>query len=147
MAFNIRSVATEDEYWAAVQQLKGSSEFFEEQGDSHGHIDANLQESVEGVLVPVVGPWENSDVWFHNQDFYGDGVRSLTFRAGEFPWATVPRLQKLLVGDAARFCISVHFCDSLEAQGRWVGSMAILKEDVVATTYASEMLRSHSVET
>ncbi len=141
MPLNIRSVISEDEYWAVVQQLKGSSDFFDEQGDSHGHIDGDLQVSVEAVLVPLVGPWESSDVWFHNQDFYGDGVRSLIFRAGEFPWAAVIRLQNLLVGDAARFCISVHICDSLEAQGKWVGSIAILKEDIVATTYISEMLR------
>jgi hypothetical protein len=149
MSLNTRCVSSEDEYWAEVQQLKGSSQFFEdEQGKSHGHIDGDLQDSIEGILVPLAGPWENSDVWFHNQDFYGDGIRSLTFRVGDFPWSAVVPLQKLLMGDAARFCVSVHIADSLETQGRWVGSIAIFQEYVVATTYAAEMLREHfGVET
>ena len=148
MSLNIRCVSSEDEYWAEAQRLKGSSEFFDEQGDSHGHIDGDLQELIEGILVALVGPWEMSDVWFHNQDFYGDGVRQLTFRAGDFPWSAVLPLQKLLVGDASCFCISIHIADSLEAQGRWLGSIAILEEHIVATPYPCEMLRSHlGVET
>ncbi|MES2973238.1 MAG: hypothetical protein V4757_06495 [Pseudomonadota bacterium] len=139
---------SEDEYWAEVQQLKGTSEFFDEQGDAHGHIDGDLQDAIEAVLVPIVGPWEGSDVWFHNQDFYGNGIRSLSFRAGDFPWSAVIPLQKLLVGEAALFCISVLISDSLEIEGRWVGAMAILKEKIVATSYVVDLLRTHvGVET
>lgn len=139
---NIQTVSSEDEYWAEIQQLKGSYEFFAEQGDTHGHIDGDLQDAIEGLLVPLVGPWERSDVWFHNQDFYGDGIRSLTFRAGDFPWLVVVPLQKLLVGDAARFCISVAIADTLELHGQWVGSIAILQHQIIGTPYAVEMLRA-----
>jgi hypothetical protein len=139
----IRPVASEDEYWSEVGSLKGSSEFFESQGEDHGQIDGELQDAIEGILVPFVGPWERSDVWFHNQDFYGDGIRGLTFRAGDFPWTAVTALQKLLVAESSQFCISIAFAESLNAGGQWVGAMGILHNKVVATTYAIEMLQTH----
>lgn len=148
MAIRVRVVPSEDAYWSELQALKGSNEFFETQGDTHGEIDGELQESIESNLIPLVGPWERSDVWFHNQDFYGDGVRALTFRAGDFPWQAVDSLQKLLVNRAARFCISIHIADTLDATGKWLGSMGILEHEVVATPYTFEMLLHHGcVET
>ncbi|MBI2726644.1 MAG: hypothetical protein HYX42_10385 [Polaromonas sp.] len=136
-------MSSEDVYWSEMASLKGTHEFFADQGDAHGEIDGNLQEAIEGLLVPLVGPWESSDVWFHNQDFFGDGVRQLTFRAGEFPWQVVVPLQNLLVGEAARFCIFVHFADTLGLNGQWVGTMGILEYEVVATPYVAEMLNQH----
>lgn len=148
MATRVRGVSSEDAYWSEVQALKGSYEFFEKQGDAHGHIDGELQGAIESILVPLVGPWERSDVWFHNQDFYGDGVRGLTFRAGDFPWKAVDSLQKLLVNEAARFCISVHIADTLDTKGKWLGSVGILEQEVVATPYIFDMLLHHGcVET
>lgn len=139
----VRVVASEDEFWSEVERLKGSADFFEDQGDAHGEVDGELQDALEAILIPLAGPWEQSDVWFHNQDFYGDGVRSLTFRAGNFPWQTVGHLQKLLVSESAKFCITVHFADSLDVSGQWVGSIGILEHDVVATPYVVEMLKEH----
>jgi len=148
MGSSVHLASSEAEYWAEVQRLKGSSDFFDEQGDAHGHIDGDLQEALENVLVPLVGPWEGSDIWFHNQDFYGDGIRALSFRAGSFPWSAVTSLQKLLFGESARFCISVVLYETLEVGGRWIGAMAILQEQVIVTAYALEMLRMHDgVET
>lgn len=118
-------------------------EFIELQGDAHGEIDGELQEAIESILIPLVGPWERSEVWFHNQDFYGDGVRGLTFRAGDFPWQAVDSLQTLLVNDASRFCISVHIADTLDVNGQWLGSMGILEKEVVATPYIFDMLLLH----
>ena len=140
---NVRMVLSEDEYWAEVQQLKGSPDFFDEQGEGHGDIDGDLQDAIESILVPLVGAWEQSDVWFHNQDYYGDGIRGLIFRAGDFPWSAVALLQKLLIGDAARFCISVRIFDTLDVRGQGVGSIAILQQQVIGTPYAVEMLRTH----
>lgn len=144
----VQVVSVEDEYWAAVRRLKGTYEFFEEQGDAHGDIDGDLQDAIEAVLVPLAGAWERSDAWFHNQDFYGDGIRALTFRAGDFPWPSVVPLQKLLVGDAARFCITVTLFETLELNGKWVSAVAILQDQLVATPQALEMLKKHfEVET
>lgn len=141
-------MSSDDECWAIVRNLKGSFEFFEEQGDDHAQIDGDLQDAIERILVPLVGPWERSDVWFHNQDFYGDGVRSLSFRAGDFPWSTVASLQNLLVDGADQFCISVAIADSLEVKGQWLGSLAILRDQMIATPYVLEMLKRHvGVET
>lgn len=140
---HVRVVPSEDSYWSEIDGLKGSIEFFEGQGDTHGNIDGDLQDAIERILVPLVGPWERSEVWFHNLDFYGDGVRQLTFRAGDFPWRAVNALQKLLAAEAARFCISVHFTDTLESNGKWLGSLGILQHELVATPYTQEMLQQH----
>jgi hypothetical protein len=139
----VQVVPNRDAYWRRIERLKGSSDFFEEQGDSHGSIDADLQDAIEQILVPLVGPWYRSDVWFHNEDFYGNGVRSLTFRVGTFPWKTLGPLQALLVKDAARFCIAVDILDTLAVQGCWVGSVALLQTEVVATPYCAELLQAH----
>lgn len=148
MPIRVHVVPSEDAYWSEVQVLKGSYDFFETQGDAHGEIDGELQEAIESNLVPLVGPWEGSDVWFHNQNFYGDGVRAMTFRVGAFPWRAVDSLQELLVNRAARFCISIHIADTLDANSQWLGSMGILEHEVVATPYTFEMLLHHGcVET
>jgi hypothetical protein len=139
----VRVVSSEDAYWSEVESLKGSFEFFADQGDAHGEIDGNLQDAIEGILVPLVGPWERSEVWFHNQDFYGDGVRSLTFRAGDFPWHAVVSLQRLLVDETSRFCISAHIADTLDVDGQWLGTIGILEHEVVATPYVAEILQRH----
>ncbi len=55
---------------------------FEAQGAAHGDIDLRLVQSIEDLLVPSLGRWEASSEWFHQLDFYGDGIRSLTFSRG-----------------------------------------------------------------
>ena len=139
----MQAAQSRDEFWAKVEHLKGSSEFFDKQGDAHGLIDSELQDAVEGVLVPYVGPWEDSDVWFHNQDFFGNGVRSLMFRAGDVPWSVVPSLQRCLVGEASRFCVCVDFFGFLGTDAEWIGSMGILQDQVVATPYVLKSLQVH----
>jgi len=145
MAPRVRVVESEDEFWAAVAQLTGPSDVFEDQGDAHGAIDGSLQDAIEAILVPLVGPWERSETWFHNQDFYGDGVRALTFRIGEFPWKAIGPLQKLLDGEAAQFCITVQLCDTLVGAGaRTLGGFAILRNDLIATPSVLELLEAHN---
>lgn len=127
-------VKSEDEYWSMVKQLSGPSEVFDAQGDAHGEIDLALTEAIEDVLVPVVGAWEQSDVWYHNMDFYGDGIRSLLFRSGDFPFQEIPKLQALLTGDAAAFCITVQICNRLLGEDiETVGALAITRCSVVIT--------------
>lgn len=137
----IHTVLSEKEFWASVKQLQGPSEIFDFQGERHGDIDFSLQEDIEAILVPLVGLWEESERWFHNQDFFGDGVRALIFRVGDFPWAAIGQLQSLLTGDAAGFCISVQLCDTLYGPNiQTIGGLAILRGDVVVTNPVRELL-------
>ena len=129
--------------WELVGQLSAPSSVFDAQGDAHGHIDGLLQDKIEAVLVPIVGPWEGSESWFHNQDFYGNGVRSLLFSANAFPWSTVPALQACLADDAAQFCIAIRLCDQLStAHGRTVGVLVILQHHIVVTQSVADLLAS-----
>jgi hypothetical protein len=127
--------------WELVSQLSAPSSVFDAQGDAHGHIDGLLQDQIEAILVPILGPWEGSDSWFHNQDFYCNGVRSLLFSANAFPWSAVPALQACLSGDAAHFCIAIRLCDQLTtAHGRTVGVLVILQHHIVVSQVVSDLL-------
>lgn len=130
----IHIVETEAEYWGLVGRFSGPSEVFDAQGDAHGEIDLALSNAIEDILVPVVGPWEQSGVWFHSMDFWGDGIRSLIFRKGDFPFHLIPKLQALLVGDAAAFCITVQICNRLLGDGiETVGAIALTRGHIVVT--------------
>jgi hypothetical protein len=137
----VQAVSCEDEFWSAIRR---STAVFEEQGDKHGRIDGELQNAIEEVLVPVAGSWEGSERWFHNQDFYGDGVRALIFRIGDFPWRSLGTLQALLVDEAAEFAITIQLCDALYGENaRTIGGLAILRDRLVATNSILELLRAH----
>lgn len=139
----IHLVQDEKEFWHAVTKYSGPSSVFEDQGKEHGQIDLQLAEGIESVLVPLVGPWERSDKWFHNTDFYRDGIRSLVFRFGDFPPQCIPDLRALLIGDAAAFCISVQFCSELMGKDvQTIGGIAIMQNDIVSTHSMAHIVQS-----
>lgn len=137
----VQAVSSEDEFWSAVRR---PADVFEEQGNEHGRIDGELQDAIEAVLVPLAGRWEESERWFHNQDFYGDGVRAISFRIGEFPWQSIQTLQGLLAGEAAEFAITIRLCDALYGEdAQTIGGLAILREKVIATSSILELLGTY----
>jgi len=141
----IYTVTSEDEYWTAVKRLVGPPEVFDAQGDDHGHIDGSLQDAIEDVLVPLVGPWEDSEVWFHTTDFWGDGIRPLIFREGDFPYQVIPTLRQLLVGDLAHFCITIQLLDKLYGEdNRTVGAIAIAAAGIVVTDNIHPLIADHA---
>ena len=141
----VHLVDSENQYWALVKELSGPQSVFDAQGDAHGRIDDTLQEAIEGVLIPLSGPCEGSEIWFHTQDFFGDGIRSLIYRVDSFPNDAVVRLQPLLVDEAAAFCISVQLCDKLFGSNiLTVGGIAILQADVVATKSVCHLVQTYT---
>ncbi|RTL41714.1 MAG: hypothetical protein EKK53_13135 [Burkholderiales bacterium] len=108
---------------------------FDAQGVAHGDIDLRLVQSIEDVLVPRLGHWEASDTWFHQLDFYGDGVRSLTFSRSVFPYDQVSQLQRLLRGEHADFCILCIATDRLAGGESATDDdyLAIFKDTLMAT--------------
>jgi hypothetical protein len=76
-------------------------------GDSHGDVDMRLVDKVIAVLDPILGPegCSDDDSWFHNMDYYGNGVRHLEFKPGKFPMSAIPHLQALLAGEHESFSI------------------------------------------
>lgn len=141
----IHVVSTEAEYWSFVERFSGPRSVFEAQGEKHGEIDLHLAENIESLLVPLLGPWERSEKWFHNLDFYGDGVRSLLFRENDFPPQCIPQLQSLLCKDAAGFCIHIHICDKLSGDDiKTVGAVAIMRDRLVITKPLARTLTEHA---
>jgi hypothetical protein len=141
MPFRLEPVDSLEAFSKLVEDSVNPYEVFDAQGDEHGHIDGELQDAIEEVLVPLIGPWENSDTWFHNQDFYGNGIRSLTFRSDVFPWSAVEALQKCLSGAARDFCIEIALYGDLEIDGKLEDAIAILQDRIIATRHAAGRLQ------
>jgi hypothetical protein len=125
-----------------MEKLQTPRTTFEAQGETHGDIDLRLVNSIEDLLVPILGRWENSDVWFHQLDFYGDGVRSLTFRRAAFPYAQVKSLQQLLHGEHAPFCILCIATDTLAEAIEQGGPES---EDDYLAIFSSNMLATKTI--
>lgn len=126
-------------FFLRFEQLLTPRSAFEAQGDAHGEIDLRLVQAIEELLAPSLGNWEGSGSWFHQLDFYGDGVRSLTFSRAVFPYDQVRRLQALLQGEYAPFCILCIATDKLSRSNDETASeadddyLAIFAERLLAT--------------
>ena len=97
--------AHDTDFHTRLERMLTPRRVFEAQGAAHADIDLRLVQLIEDLLVPALGRWEGSAVWFHQLDFYGDGVRSLTFSRDAFPVDHVKALQNLLRDEHAPFCI------------------------------------------
>ena len=106
-------VAGEHDFFRRFEHLTADRSIFEAQGASHGDIDLRLIEKIENLLVPLLGRWEQSSKWFHQMDYYGDGVRSLTIQRDSFPRDQLASLQALLVGEHEPFTILCIVTESL----------------------------------
>jgi hypothetical protein len=118
---------------------------FDAQGAAHGDIDLRLAQAIEDVLVPRLARWEASEKWFHQLDFYGDGVRSLTFSRSVFPYDQISQLQRLLRGEHADFCILCIATDRLAGGESATDDdyLAIFKDALMATpNLASQMAKA-----
>ena len=106
-------VSGQDEFFRRLERMKPDRSVFDAQGDAHGDIDMRLTSRIEALLRPLLGKWEGSNAWFHQMDYYGDGVRALTFRRDVFPRDLVPTLQAMLVGEHVAFTILCIVTDDL----------------------------------
>jgi len=105
-------VAGEHDFWRRMERIQTPREVFEAQGAEHPESDLRLVHKIEELLVPLLGRWEQSDRWFHQMDWYGDGVRSLMFRRDVFPKDQVFAMQALLAGEHEQFAIVCSVVDS-----------------------------------
>ncbi|SUS05872.1 conserved hypothetical protein [uncultured Defluviicoccus sp.] len=135
-------VATEAEFWEALESFRAPRSVFDAQGDSHGEIDMRLIDGIESVIAPSLGTWNHSERWWHQMDFYGDGIRSLVFAAAQFSPSFVPALRQLLVGEHSDFCILCQVSHSLVDQddGK-IGSLAIRSDALLVSYPLVEFLR------
>jgi len=104
---------SEDDFFARFERMSPPRSVFAGQMDQHAEADLRLVGRIEELLVPLLGQWERSTAWFHQLDFHGDGVRSLTFRRDIFPRGEVQALQALLADEHAQFTILCSCSESL----------------------------------
>ncbi|RVT47005.1 hypothetical protein [Rubrivivax albus] len=133
---NAEVVAGEHDFFRKYERALPDRSLFDAQGETHGELDLQLVYKIEELLVPILGAWEQTDRWFHQMDFYGDGVRSLTFRRDIFPRDAVPAMQALLAGKHSDFTILCCVTDSLLSRE---GSQPSREDDYIAI-WAQEVL-------
>ena len=108
-------VAGEAAFTRQFERMQAGRAVFDAQGEAHGDIDLRLTGRIEELLRPLLGKWEGSGTWFHQMDYYGDGVRALSFRRDVFPRSSLPALQALLTGEHEAFAIVCIVADDIMA--------------------------------
>jgi hypothetical protein len=106
-------VSGEKDFFHRLENVAPDRSIFDAQGGEHGNIDLRLVEKIERLLVPLLGNWEQTDRWWHQMDYLGDGVRSLVFRRDLFPRSELPALQAILTGEHSEFTILCTVADAL----------------------------------
>jgi hypothetical protein len=141
----IELVPTDKAFWQKLSKFRTPDSVFEAQGDEHGDIDMRLVESIESYLEPFLGQWEGSDTWWHQMDYYGDGIRSLMFQASAFQPRFVPALHALLKGEHAELGIVCQLHESLTQDGdSKIGSIAICADKLMVNRALAQFLAEHA---
>ena len=124
-----RIVVSEPNFWARLGSECTDEAVFDAQGDEHSKIDSRLVEKIGSVLHPVIGDWEDSDGWYHNLDYHGDGIRSLIFNWSVFRADFIEQLQALLIGEHEPFCILCQVYEDMgSGEDTRIGSVAIFSD-------------------
>jgi len=111
-------VSGKESFFRELERMKADRSVFQAQGSEHGDIDMRLTSRIEEHLRPLLGKWEGSTVWFHQMDYYGDGVRSLVFRRDIFPRHSLPTLQAMLAGEHRDFTILCSVTDDMTSHAK-----------------------------
>jgi hypothetical protein len=140
-------VESEEDFWAALgERVHQFDVDTPTEGEAHEQIDGRLVARIDEVIRPVLGPHGyREELWFENLDFYGDGVRQLSFAWKDFPPYLMPQLQVLLAGEHELFCILCKFHTERMEKGELVGLLALFKSESVITRPLFDALRSRHV--
>lgn len=122
------------EFWEKWKNIIAPSSYFEAQGIEHADIDLRLVMAIETILVPRLGRWEKSEIWWHQMDWMGDGVRHLQFRRSHFAPEFIPTLQRLLIDEHEHFTILCQINTRLDdVDDSEVNLIAICSKQILIT--------------
>ena len=108
----------------------------------HAELDLELTTKIDDLYCEKLGPWEGPDAdWWHNMDFYGDGVRALRFVLAKFPSDSVPTVAQLLSGRHDGFSMLVWFWEQEIEEGEPVGALWLSTREILVTRSLVEPLR------
>lgn len=100
----------------------------------HGELDMELTTKIDDLYSAALGPWERPDAgWWHNMDFYGDGVRALRFLLKRFPSQSIAQVTPYLSGRHDGFSMLVWFWDREIEEGAPVGGLWLSARELMVT--------------
>ena len=141
----IEVVRDDKDFWRKLPSFLTPDSVFDAQGDAHGDIDLRLVEKIESYLTPLLGKWSGSGVWWHQMDYYGDGIRSLMFRVRDFQPRFVVSLHGLLKDEHAEFCIVCQLHEEITDDGdSKLGSIAICAGRILVGRAVAQLLSEHA---
>lgn len=100
-----------------------------------------LVRQIDAVVEPLLGPKGLEGAWFENLDFYGDGVRQLSFSLREFPLSLIPALRALLTGEHERFCVLIKVHTERMEKGESIGLLAVFFDKTLITEELYERMK------
>ncbi|HTU68351.1 MAG TPA: hypothetical protein VMF52_20580 [Steroidobacteraceae bacterium] len=127
---------------AFEQRCDAARARFESQDEKHhAELDMELTTKIDDLYRAVLGPWEGPEAdWWHNMDFYGDGVRALRFVLKRFPPDSIAKIAPLLTGKHDGFSMLVWFWEKQIEEGKPVGGLWLSARELIVTRSLVEPL-------
>jgi hypothetical protein len=136
-------VATVDDFDCQFgQHCDSARRYFDAQNEAlHGDLDMELTSKLEEFFSTKIGPWEAEAAdWWHNMDYYGDGVRGLSFVWDRFPVQSLPFMHENLGGRFQRFSVHISFYDGPLMESPLLGRLWMDSENLLITRSIAERL-------
>jgi hypothetical protein len=125
------------EFEAAFKKRCGDSRahFALQDQELHARLDMELASKIERLYIEAIGPWEPDDAeWWHNMDYYGDGVRALRFVLHRFPPDSLATVRGYLSGAHDGFSVLIWFWQSqIEDKAGPVGGLWMTARETLVT--------------
>jgi hypothetical protein len=100
----------------------------------HAELDMELTTKIDDLYSAALGSWEGPDAdWWHNMDFYGDGVRALRFVLKRFPPHSIALITPYLSGRHDGFSMLAWFWDQEIEEGAPVGGLWLSARELMVT--------------
>jgi hypothetical protein len=132
-----RVYASLQEFAAAFEQRRGVARkrFASQEKQLHGRLDMELTAKIDQLYRDSLGPWESRDAdWWHNMDYYGDGVRALRFVLRRFPVDSMAIVRDFLSGAHSGFSMLIWFWEKrIEDGSPPIGGLWIDSRETLAT--------------
>ena len=129
-------LATLQEFEAAFRRRcdAARARFASQDDELHAKLDMELTAKIDDLYREALGPWEGPDAdWWHNMDFYGDGVRALRFVLKRFPPDSIAQIAPYLSGRHAGFSMLAWFWDQGIEEGTPVGGLWLSAPELIVT--------------
>ena len=125
------------EFEAAFRRRCGDerARFALQDKELHARLDMELTTRIERLYGEAVGPWESDNAdWWHNMDFYGDGVRALGFVLHRFPADSLLTVRGYLSGAHDGFSMLIWFRQNqIEDESGPVGGLWMSARETLVT--------------